>query len=915
MQCGHAVRGSAILLLIAGLPLFVGCGGNGNNRPKATPTATHSQAPTATSTSAVSTATAVLSATATATGAPPTATATGAPPSATATSNTPTATATVEENPTVTATHATATATNTAPPATATRTRTRTPTATATGIPTGTATATFTVTGTPTGTTAATITPTGTPTGTTAATVTPTGMPTGTAAATVTPTFTATALPTGTATATVTPSPTPEASAHGSVNQVYVIDAPPGTHLQLIGPDESVVDNGTADAAGSFIFRNVPAGVGYSVTGDTDPQLLLGPVTVTNPTDAPDPLLYESQSIGRNYGYLRTRDGTLLAINVVMPGPPENGPYPTVIEYSGYDPANPDANQPSTLIASVLGYAAVGVNMRGTGCSGGAFQFFEPLQSTDGYDAVETIAAQPWVKNHMVGMVGISYPGISQLFVAQLQPPHLAAIAPLSVIADTGRGTLYPGGILNNGFATDWAADRKHDAMPGGQPWSQKRINNGDQICINNQKLRGQTPDILQMIADNQYYVAAVADPVSPFTFVHNITVPVFLAGAAQDEQTGGYFATMLDRFTGTDKKHFTLVNGNHTEPLIPAIFHRWMEFLSFYVRKEVPQTPAIAQTIADFIADTIYFSPHVTLPPDRFTGQTYDDALATYEAEPPVRVLFESGAGNPAPGAPVPTFEETFSAYPIPGLQPTAWYFAENGALVPEAPTGDGSDSYIYDPSRSQDTTYSGNSDGIWAALPNWHWQPLPDGKALAYATAPLAEDVVMIGSGSADLWLRSSAPDVDLQVTLSEIRPDDKETYVISGWLRASRRKLDDTQSSELRPVASHLEVDAQPLPAGEYALVRVEIFPFSHVFHAGSRIRLSIEAPGGDRPLWKFQALPAVGEVTVDIARSEAFPSRVVLPVVPGIDVPSGLPPCPSLRGEPCRDYVELDNSPTP
>ena len=35
--------------------------------------------------------------------------------------------------------------------------------------------------------------------------------------------------------------------------------------------------------------------------------------------------------------------------------------------------------------------------MRGTGCSGGAFDFFEPLQSLDGYDVIETIARQPWV--------------------------------------------------------------------------------------------------------------------------------------------------------------------------------------------------------------------------------------------------------------------------------------------------------------------------------------------------------------------------------------------------------------------------------------------------------------------------------------------------------------------------------------
>ena len=43
----------------------------------------------------------------------------------------------------------------------------------------------------------------------------------------------------------------------------------------------------------------------------------------------------------------------------------------------------------------LLGYAVVDVNMRGTGCSGGAFDYFEPLQALDGYDVIETVARQP----------------------------------------------------------------------------------------------------------------------------------------------------------------------------------------------------------------------------------------------------------------------------------------------------------------------------------------------------------------------------------------------------------------------------------------------------------------------------------------------------------------------------------------
>ncbi len=90
--------------------------------------------------------------------------------------------------------------------------------------------------------------------------------------------------------------------------------------------------------------------------------------------------------------------------------------------------------------------------MRGTGCSGGSFNYFEALQGLDGYDIIETVARQPWVLGHRVGMLGISYGGISQLFVGATDPPHLAAITPLSVIDNTAT-TLYPGGLLNTGFA------------------------------------------------------------------------------------------------------------------------------------------------------------------------------------------------------------------------------------------------------------------------------------------------------------------------------------------------------------------------------------------------------------------------------------------------------------------------------
>ena len=64
--------------------------------------------------------------------------------------------------------------------------------------------------------------------------------------------------------------------------------------------------------------------------------------------------------------------------------------------------------------------------MRGTGCSGGVFDVFNLAQMADGYDIVEIVAAQDWVLNGAPGMVGLSYSGITQLYVGATNPPHLA---------------------------------------------------------------------------------------------------------------------------------------------------------------------------------------------------------------------------------------------------------------------------------------------------------------------------------------------------------------------------------------------------------------------------------------------------------------------------------------------------------
>src|SRR5207248_8181050 len=167
----------------------------------------------------------------------------------------------------------------------------------------------------------------------------------------------------------------------------------------------------------------------------------------------------------------------------------------------------------------------------------------------------------------------------------------------------------------------------------------------------------------------------------------------------------------------------------------------------------------------------------------------------------------------------------------------------------------------------------------------------------------SPLTANTTVIGAGAVKAWVRSSTPNVDLQATVSEVRPDGKETFVQGGWVRADERKLDSQKSTPLEPVLSLRASDVSPMPANKFVPLTIPLYYEGHVYRAGSRIRVTITAPNGDQPIWSFgETAPRKSFSTVVIAHSKRMPSRLVLPVVPGVEVPTGLPPCPGLRGEP-------------
>ena len=99
---------------------------------------------------------------------------------------------------------------------------------------------------------------------------------------------------------------------------------------------------------------------------------------------------------------------------------------------------------------------------------------------------------------------------------------------------------------------------------------------------------------------------------------------------------------------------------------------------------------------------------------------------------------------------------------------------------------------------------------------------------------------------------------------------------------------------------------------MPAGEFVPVTIPLYFEGHVYRAGSRVRVTISAPNGTRPVWSFgQTQPEDTTAGVSIAFGPGMPANLTLPIVPGVNVPTGLPPCTSLRNEPCRAYQAFVN----
>ena len=152
--------------------------------------------------------------------------------------------------------------------------------------------------------------------------------------------------------------------------------------------------------------------------------------------------------------FITMRDGTPIACRIYRPD--TAGRFPVLFAASPYQYETDNLPHSTMFLWREVGpvewyvrdqgYAYVHMDVRGSGQSGGVYNFLDREEQQDYYECIEWVGRQDWC-NGKVGGIGQSYYAWSQWFMGIVNPPSLKCIAPYDGAVDPYRGTTYHGGI------------------------------------------------------------------------------------------------------------------------------------------------------------------------------------------------------------------------------------------------------------------------------------------------------------------------------------------------------------------------------------------------------------------------------------------------------------------------------------
>ncbi|MGH3058048.1 MAG: CocE/NonD family hydrolase [Gaiellaceae bacterium] len=159
--------------------------------------------------------------------------------------------------------------------------------------------------------------------------------------------------------------------------------------------------------------------------------------------------------------WIKLADGTRLAARIWLPEDAEDDPVPAILEFLPYRKTDGTAIRDAARqpYLAGFGYAAVRVDVRGTGESDGTLtDEYTEQEQEDALEVLAWLRAQPWCDGTL-GMWGISWGGFNTLQIAARRPPGLGAIVTLCSTDDRYADDVhYRGGCVLALDMLHWAS-------------------------------------------------------------------------------------------------------------------------------------------------------------------------------------------------------------------------------------------------------------------------------------------------------------------------------------------------------------------------------------------------------------------------------------------------------------------------
>jgi len=572
--------------------------------------------------------------------------------------------------------------------------------------------------------------------------------------------------------------------------------------------------------------------------------------------------------------YLTMRDGTPIAIDVMLPAGLEKGTrIPVIMIMARYwrsmelrvpDQPNKAWIGPREPIGDYLiprGFGMVVVDGRGTGASGGVSRHpWTPEELADYGEVAAWAAAQEWC-NGNIGAVGISYEGSTAQYLLASGVKGVKSAAPMEYEFDVYTDVALPGGIFNQAFINQWNASNKrldNNQMSSLFPWTARLFVKGVRPVDADRKTRAM---LKQAISEHQ----ANTDVYEAMRHI-----------ISRDDAFGSTGATLDDFSVFSHRKAIEASGG------AMLVWGSWLDattadtVIRSFNTLSNPQIGIIGAWKHEM---TAHGSPYQK--PKGKPNPLQEQQWAA------VTRFFEQTLKNEQPQQGKTLFYYTLGAeewkqtdqFPLPNTDMQTWYFQAERGLAPEIPHDEGVDRYTVD---FEATTGLTN---------RWHTQmarPLvypdrakADQRLLTYTSAPVERDMEITGYPVVTLYVSSSEDDGAFFVYLEDVDEKGVVRYVTEGQLRGIHRQL----ASESAPYWTGMlyrtfkRADVCPLPRGEMVELTFGLQPTSVLIQRGHRIRVAIAGADQDT----FARIPERGTPTLEIARNRQMASHIRLPVV--------------------------------